>query len=123
MNARVIVAVPKRLEQLRKALDMAGNTHDIADIIDLIGTGEMQSFVWHDSWALTRLVQCPRKIVVEVFLVVGDDADMDELEGMVRRFAKHHGATMIRAMGREGWARRAPERGWRIGQRLYTTEV
>ena len=123
MNARTLVAVPKRLDQLRKALTAAGDTHDLADILDLIETGGMQSFVWRESWAITRLVQCPRKLIVEVFLVVGDDEDMPELEGMVRRFANHHGATMIRAMGREGWARRAPERGWKVGQRLYTTEV
>jgi hypothetical protein len=113
----------QHIAQVQRALAMAGNTHSLGDILELLETGEMQSFVVNDSWAVTRLVQCPRKLVVEIFLVTGADEDMPALEGRVREFARRMGATMIRALGREGWARRAPERGWTVGQRLYTTEV
>lgn len=113
----------ERFRHLRRALDAAGNTHDVGDILDLIRAGTMQSFVENDSWAVTRLVQCPRKAVVEIFLVVGDDADLPALETRIKRFAVANGATMLRAMGREGWAKRAPERGWTVGPRLYLTEV
>ncbi len=123
MSALAIASVPKRLHQLKRALHESGDTHDLTDVLGAIASGHMQSWVHHESWAVTRLVECPQKLVVEVFLVVGDDEDMPELEAMVRRFAKHHGATMIRAFGREGWARRAPERGWKVGLRLYTAEV
>lgn len=119
----IVVWPTQRILQLHKALKLAGNTHTLEDILDLLAAGAMQSFVENDSWALTRLVTCPRKIVVEIFLVVGDDKDMPVLEDQVKRFARLHGATMIRAMGREGWIRRAPERGWKIGPRLYLCEV
>lgn len=122
MNA-LSFAVPKRLHQLKRALREAGDTHDLTDILADIACGQMQSFVWHESWAITRIIIFPRKKVVEVFLVMGDDADMPELEAQVKRFARLEGATMIRAMGREGWARRASERGWIVGPRLYLTEV
>jgi hypothetical protein len=112
-----------RMHQLQRALDVAGNTHSLTDILQDISVGQMQSFAQHDSWAVTRLIMCPLKRVVEVFCVVGDDADMPELEDQIRHFAKLESATMIRAMGREGWARRAPERGWKVGPRLYLTEV
>lgn len=123
MNALGFASSPKRLHQLRRALREAGDTHDLTDILADITCGHMQSFVCHESWAITRLVLCPKKKVVEIFLVIGDDADMPELEAQVKRFARLEGATMIRAMGREGWAKRAPERGWMVGPRLYLTEV
>lgn len=112
-----------RQRQLQRALRDGGGTHEVCDILAELAAGTMQSFTVNDSWAVTRLVRCPRKVVVEIFLVVGDDADMPELEAHVRGFARTQGATMLRAMGREGWARRAPERGWILGPRLYITEV
>jgi len=112
-----------RLRQLQRALDEAGNTHNLHDILNDISTGEMQSFAENDSWAVTRVIDCPNKRIVEIFLVMGDEKDMPGLEEKVRWFAQQQGATMIRAIGREGWARRAPKRGWKVGLRLYTTEV
>jgi hypothetical protein len=112
-----------RREQVEKALALMGNTHSFEDILDMIDSGAMQSFSDGDTWAITQVVDMPQKRVLEVFLVVGTLEGMQTIEPAVMDFAKHIGADMVRAFGRDGFLSVSKGYGWRNGQRLYLKEL
>ena len=123
MDGQVHHIPSRRLRQLERLFADMRHTHTLDDVLHLIDTGLMQSFAVNESWAVTSITVFPRKSVLEVFMVVGDDADMPELEDKVQEFARSLGVTLIRAYGREGWARRAEARGWKVGPRIYVKEL
>jgi hypothetical protein len=113
----------KRREQVEQALALMGNTHSYEDILDMIDSGSMQSFSDGDTWAVTQVIDFPRKRVLEVFLVVGTLEGVTTIEPAVMDFAKHIGADIVRAFGRNGWLPASKSFGWRNGQRLYLKEL
>lgn len=114
---------PDRMEQLQDALDRMGNTHSLEDIIALIQNGEMQSFVEGDTWAVTQLIDFPRRRVLEVFLVVGDMDAALKLYDQVMAFAQASGSDIVRCYARDGWGKWAKPRGWTNGQRVFVKEI
>lgn len=114
---------PDRRVQLQRALDDMGNTHSFEDIVALIEDGLMQSFAEGDTWAVTQIIDFPRKRVLEVFLVVGDMIDAEKLHDRVFEYAKGEGCDIVRAFGRRGFHRWAQERGWKNGQQIFIREL
>lgn len=112
-----------RAEQVRVALAEMGDTHSLDDIVDMINSGTMQSFVEGDTWVITQIIDFPRKRVLEVFLVVGDMSSALEIYNRVFAFAREEGCVLVRAFGRDGWQKWAAPRGWRNGQRIYYREA
>ena len=112
-----------RMEQLQDALDQMGNTHSLEDIVGMIDTGAMQSFVNDDTWMVTQVVDFPRKRVLEIFLVVGELFATEKLFNEVDAFARAHGCDLIRAFGRHGWQKWAKPRGWKNGAHVYYKEA
>jgi hypothetical protein len=115
--------IEDRYAQVEKALEFMGNTHSFPDILALIEDGQMQSFANGETWAVTQIIDFPKKRVLEVFLVTGDLANAEALHDVVIAYAKAHACDFIRAYGRDGWSSRAKERGWTAGARVYTKEV
>ena len=60
--------IEDRLAQVEKALDRMGNTHSLPDILALIEDGAMQSFAMGPTWAITQILDFPRKRVLEIFM-------------------------------------------------------
>lgn len=112
-----------REEQLNDALDRMGGTHNLADILDEIKAGTMQSWVSGETWAVTKIVQFPRKKLLEVVLVIGDLDDAVKLHEVVLEFAAHNNCDMIRTFARDGWHRWAKTKGWANGMRIYVKEM
>lgn len=113
----------KRHGQLERALADAGGTHTLTDILDAISDGRMQSFAAGDTWAVTYIVETPRKRVLEVFLVIGDMAEAVRLHDEVATWAKAHGCTMLRTIARKGWMKWALPRGWTNKHTVYTKDL
>lgn len=110
-------------QKLERALEMMGKTHTIADIREAISLGTMQSFVEGDSWAITQICLTPRKRIMEIILVVGEQADLDRLYQRVISFAKETQCSLIRTVGRLGWKPQADKHGWKIGASVYLMEL
>lgn len=83
----------------------------------------MQSFVEKDSWAVTQILDFPRRRMLECIWAVGDIEDAMRLEHRVEDFAIEIGATVIRAFGREGFKKFADIHGWKTSQRIYYKEI
>jgi hypothetical protein len=111
------------MKRMRRALREGGDTHTLGDIIAEIDAGNMQSFVVGNSWAVTCILDTPRRRVLEIFMAVGVWADMPELHRQVTEFAKEHGVTLIRAFGRRGWLKTGKAHGWAANQYVFTKEI
>lgn len=109
--------------RLDRALQSAGYTHTLQDIIDEINAGTMQSFVFRDSWAVTCILDTPRRRVLEIFMAVGRLRDMPELEHRITEYARENDVTLMRTYGRFGFKATAKNLGWRSVQTVFTKEL
>lgn len=109
--------------RLERALEIAGNTHTIADIQAALDRREMQAWVRGDSFAITSIHQTPRKRILNVFLAVGKLGDILFLEPQIEAFARSEGCDFIEAIARPGWRRSAAVRGWKSKQEIYRKEL
>jgi hypothetical protein len=118
-----------RLKELQALLHDMGGTHSLEDIRALIEMGELQSFGAGESWAVTAVIPFPQALVVDVFFIVGELKDFDELQKKIEEFARQIGATFMRVYGRPGFeyliGRRSwgPGQGWQPGPRVYTKRL
>ena len=108
-----------RMAQLQKALDLMGNTYSLEDVVAMIDSGVMQSFAKNDTWVVTQIIDFPRKRVLELFLIVGDLEDLEEIYNDAVAFAQMQGCTLMRGFGRPGWKKFAEPRGWTNGTTVY----
>jgi hypothetical protein len=99
-------------QRLQRALDIAGNTHDVSDVVDAIKAGRMQAFSGPDAFVVTETVSAPRKRYLNVFLAVGDLDEVMFLQPQLEAFGKEHGCEFIIMHGRKGWSRVLPNFGW-----------
>jgi hypothetical protein len=105
--------------KLARVLDRMGGLYSVADILDMIASGKMQSFVEGNSWAITQIVVFPRAKVLEIFAVVGDIDDLRILHDRLITYAFEIGANIITAYGRKGWLADAKRRDWRVKARSF----
>lgn len=94
-------------DMVEKQLTNLGGLYSFEDLVEMIRTGEMQSFCNGDSWVVTQVNTYPRKTVVHIVMAVGVMEELLEIEKEVCSWAKSDevGATAIVASGRLGWDR------------------
>ena len=111
-------------QKLRKALAIAGDTYTLDDILAEINEGRMQSFVEGESWAVTQIVDFPRKRYVEIVFAVGDLSELKAIYPRIEQFAREIQADGLRAFGRPGWMRQfnIDNYGWSETTRVYVRE-
>jgi hypothetical protein len=112
-------------KKLTRVLDRMGNLYNVQDILSAIAVGDMQSFTYGDSWAITQIKDHPRGRCLEVFAVVGDLDEARVLHDKVVDYAFEIGAKVVQAYGRRGFLSDAKQRGWKIKARafVYQREV
>lgn len=106
-------------KKMERVLDRMGALYTLNDILTAIADGRMQSFVVNNSWAVTQINDYPRARTLQFTAMVGDLADIDELQAKVLDFADDVNAGLVSAYGRLGWIPHALERGWRLKARNY----
>ena len=115
--------------QLQELLHEMGGTHTLEDIHALIENGIFQSFVEKQTWVVTTTIAFPQAMVMDIFLVVGDQNDFDPLEKKIETFARDQGVTFMRVYARRGFEYLIERRswtfgqGWRPGPRVYTKRL
>ena len=112
-------------KKLARILDRMGGLFTLNDILRLIGEGQMQSFAYGDSWAITRIAVYPRARVLEILFALGDLEECRILHERVLDFALAEGIGIVQAYGRKGWLPDAARRGWKIKARnfVYSKEL
>lgn len=111
-------------DKLRKALAIAGNTYTLDDILHEISEGRMQSFAEGESWAVTQIVDFPRKRYVEIVFAVGHLDELKTIYPRIEQFAREIQADGLRAFGRPGWMKQfqIDKHGWSETTRVYVRE-
>jgi len=96
-------------------LARAGGFYSFADIISAIDEGRMQSFAEGESWAVTQIIDFPRRRMVDVVLLVGNKKDFAALTKQVEDFAVRQGIDCIHGTPRKGFGNDTyrPE-GWKL---------
>lgn len=95
------------------ALEYAGGTHTVDDVIDGILSGRQQLWPAERGCAVTEIVVYPRKKVLHVFLAAGE---MDQIIAMIDsavEWGKTQGCTGMTIAGRHGWARVLAKYGYK----------
>ena len=110
-------------KKLERALEAMGHTHTLADIIDAIQLGHMQSFTEDDTWVVTQIIQTPRKRILEIVMLVGEMSEAEQLHDRVMNYAIENGCALVRTFARDGWRRKAREYGWKNGYSVFLMEV
>lgn len=114
------VAMMKKMD---RALREGGGTHTMDDLLVEIRNGSKQSFAYGSTWAITQVLDFPRKRVLELFMVVGVGCELAILEEDIVNYAKSVGADFIRTQGRRGWKNKAKEMGWKHTHNIFVKEI
>ena len=115
--------------QLQELLHEMGGTHTLEDIQALIENGIFQSFVEKQTWVVTTTIAFPQAMVMDIFLVVGDQDDFEPLEKKIEASARDQGVTFMRVYARKGFEYLIDRRswkfgmGWKPGPRVYTKRL
>jgi len=103
----------ERRARLEKALAWGGNTHAIADVVQMCRDGRAQYWERGNGHIITELKQYPKMKTVVYWLIWGDLHDCLALDAEISAWAIEQGCTKATAMGRKGWGRVASGLGWK----------
>lgn len=110
---------------LIKALERAGGTHSLADVVEELAEGTAQLWQRGSSCIITHIRQCPQKKVLVYWLATGRRDELFEMVPLINSWAKSV-AQCDQAMfiGRTGWARTTlMDDGWRQVSAHYLKEL
>jgi hypothetical protein len=103
----------EKARRLERALNYAGDTHSLADVVGLIREGRAQLFENEGGVIVSEVHRFPRFSAIHFWLIAGEKQACLALEHEVLPFGIEHGCTMATATGRSGWGRIAAPTGWR----------
>lgn len=90
---------------LEAALEYAGGTHAIDDVIREIYTGKLQFWPGERSAIVTEIEYYPLMKSCHFFLAGGDLAELEEMTPKIEAWAKAQGCKRMTLAGRRGWER------------------
>jgi hypothetical protein len=102
----------EKLRRLQKALDLAGPTHRIPDVVERVRDARAQFWEHGDGCVVTELHSYPLSKAVHYWLVSGVLRDCLELQNQIDPWAIEQGCTMATACGRRAWGRALAPHGW-----------
>lgn len=101
------------IRRIEKALKTGGETHTWEDIRQGLQTGAYQMF-WNDGGVLiTQIHTHPQCRTLHCFVAAGDMVAVLELQKQMVDFAVTQSCKFITAVGRLGWEKVLPHRGWK----------
>jgi hypothetical protein len=100
------------LDQLQKALDLGGNTHDMGDVAQAIECGEAKLWATEKALILTEVDEYPQRRVANVWLASGDLTEILQMAPAIYDWAREQGCDTITLLGRKGWAKALVADGW-----------
>ena len=97
---------------LQDALDLAGGTHTMEDIVAGIQLGHFHFWPGRQSAAITEVHQFPRARFLNIFLAGGELHELLEMEPFFASWGAHLGCYRVTLTGRPGWERALKSKGW-----------
>jgi hypothetical protein len=113
------LSASEKRERLQKALDYGGNTHEIADVVELVKSGQAQFWEHGDGSIVTEVQTWPRLKAISFWLMSGTIPDCMALEDEILDWARGEGCTVAVSTGRKGWLYYARRTGWRPRPHMF----
>ena len=98
---------------LAKALRMAGATHTLADVAQMLDEERAQIWALDNTCVITEILDLPQKRVLNFWLATGNKEEVFMLAPRICEWGKSVGCEFAMANGRRGWARTNLPDGWR----------
>lgn len=96
----------KELELIQRALDNAGNTHEVSDVIEMVAAHRAYMFPLKNSVIVCDLMRCPNENIWRYWLAAGELNELKEAEEPITRMAqKRFGIRRSMIFGRPGWCK------------------
>jgi hypothetical protein len=93
----------EKVRRFEKALAYAGNTHNVADVLDRIGQQKAVCWTHGDTVVVTEVLAFPRRRVCNYWIVAGTLKESAELQPDINAWAVSEGCSTATATGRMGW--------------------
>jgi len=90
---------------IRDALEYAGGSHTVGDVLQSVMSGKAQFFPLRKSAIITEVVDYPQKTMCRIWLAGGNLEELMEAEKVVADWAKTQGCAGMEIVGRKGWSR------------------
>lgn len=107
----------QKRQRFERALELAGNTHTVADVLDKVREGRAQYWESGDCTVVTEVLSYPRLKACNYWLVSGSLSDGEEMQRDIDAWAFEQGCSVATATGRMGWLRITKTRpiggGWK----------
>lgn len=94
---------------IEPALDAAGNTHTIEDVLQAVLRGDAHFWPGKRAAAVTEITQYPRARAMNIWLAGGNLREIVRIERSIEQWAKALGCDRVTCAGRPGWGRFAGE--------------
>lgn len=103
---------PQHLAGIEAALDRAGRTHSLGDVIRQVIAGQAQ--IWETDGALivTEIHEAPRARVLHFWVATGELDAVVALSEVVLEWGARNGCSQATLAGRKGWERVLAGAGW-----------
>jgi hypothetical protein len=96
----------KELQLIQQALDNAGNTHDVADVLEMVQAGKAFMFPLEKSVIVCDMMRCPNEDIWRYWLAAGDLEELKVNEELITQWARHRfGVQRSMIFGRPGWSK------------------
>jgi hypothetical protein len=103
----------EKARRLQRALEYAGSTHRMDNVVEMIKAGEATLFENEGGVIVAEVNQFPLLKTVNYWLIAGELRDCLALEHEINPWAIERGCTMATGVGRPGWGRVAAKTGWK----------
>lgn len=114
---------PKLRAQIQKALDLAGNTHTVEDLLLEVLSGNAKMWETENSIIIASILEFPQKRVLEMWVAAGELNEILEAAEKVYQWGRDHGCTLAVISGRKGWTKPLASHGWEPVRMDFTKEL
>ena len=105
--------------RFQRALDHAGNTHTVDDVLRMLDEGTAKCWTEGDGIIITTIDVFPREQAVHYWLAAGNLRDCLALEEQINRDSIDRGCTIATVTGRRGWGPYGAKTGWKLRGHLF----
>ena len=93
-------------KMLQQALDNAGNTHEVSDVIEMVADGKAFLFPLRESVIVCDMMRCPNENIWRYWLAAGNLEELKAAEGPITEMAQdRYGIRRSMIFGRPGWSK------------------
>jgi hypothetical protein len=112
--------------KIQSALDEAGNTLSVEDVLRAVDEGRYQLWAHEDSVVVTEILEYPQAKVLNFLLAAGSSPTLSKMCPVLEAWGSEvEGCRLAATTGRRGWERSflTKEHGWKATHVVLTKEL